>query len=626
MSDFDPSKLAALQARAAASKSAGAKAPIRRKVAPKAAGAGDDKKLQTALKKLNVQPLNGVEEVNVFKQDGTVLHFNHPRVHAAAGANTYAIYGQGQNRELTDLMPSILNQLGPDAMASLRKIAEQYQSQQVGAAGASEEGAAIEGADEEDVPELVDAAPDAAESKGNLEDVFDTTSLNSLPSRLIDWLPRVRWHTRRDKRRLSTLWDVGALVALIGGVIAQGVLLLAAYRAVGALWSIITSTEAAPALSAGLVKRAPVDVVPPPSSEVSPAQDLLLRPLIPSFSSLPLVVFALVISQGFHELGHALAAASDSLPLLSVGFHLYFPLLLPTFYVALPSASSSLSFEAGTSPLTDLRLATAGVWHNLLLVGGAWAMAESGLGVGGALAEAVGAVERVEEGVVVDEVDKTSPLYQHLPRGTLITHLDDLELDASTSFSGSTLDLWKDYLRPDSPRAKAPYSDMGWCLSANLFTETAACCSTLTANDTASSSDAVKPELCFESTSNSTTPTQQSCLDPLTLLSPSSPLPPRCIDASSCASHSGTVCARISPREQVLRLGVRIAGAARMVVGERATVLWQGRREGVLQHVHVTSVVPRWRILPLGLDLTFERIYQSVAFPPSLHTSTHQRG
>jgi nascent polypeptide-associated complex subunit beta len=56
----------------------GAKAPIRRKVAVKAQAPVDDKKLQTALKKLNVQPLPGVEEVNMFKEDG-VLHFNHPR-------------------------------------------------------------------------------------------------------------------------------------------------------------------------------------------------------------------------------------------------------------------------------------------------------------------------------------------------------------------------------------------------------------------------------------------------------------------------------------------------------------------------------------------------------------------
>jgi hypothetical protein len=34
----------------------------------------DDKKLQAALKKLNVQPIQGIEEVNMFKEDGNVIH------------------------------------------------------------------------------------------------------------------------------------------------------------------------------------------------------------------------------------------------------------------------------------------------------------------------------------------------------------------------------------------------------------------------------------------------------------------------------------------------------------------------------------------------------------------------
>src|SRR5438045_5606443 len=39
----------------------------------------DDKKLQTALKKLNVQPIQAIEEVNMFKEDGNVVHFAAPK-------------------------------------------------------------------------------------------------------------------------------------------------------------------------------------------------------------------------------------------------------------------------------------------------------------------------------------------------------------------------------------------------------------------------------------------------------------------------------------------------------------------------------------------------------------------
>ena len=39
----------------------------------------DDKKLQTALKKINVQPIQAIEEVNMFKADGNVIHFAAPK-------------------------------------------------------------------------------------------------------------------------------------------------------------------------------------------------------------------------------------------------------------------------------------------------------------------------------------------------------------------------------------------------------------------------------------------------------------------------------------------------------------------------------------------------------------------
>lgn len=73
-------------------------------------------------------------------------------------ANTFAIYGVGSDKELTELVPGILSQLGPDSLASLRKLAESYQAiqgQQRQAAGAAGAGAA-EADDDNDVPDLVE--------------------------------------------------------------------------------------------------------------------------------------------------------------------------------------------------------------------------------------------------------------------------------------------------------------------------------------------------------------------------------------------------------------------------------------------------------------------------------------
>ena len=51
-----------------------------KKAPSKSASSGvDDKKLQTALKKMNVQPIQAIEEVNMFKEDGNVIHFAAPK-------------------------------------------------------------------------------------------------------------------------------------------------------------------------------------------------------------------------------------------------------------------------------------------------------------------------------------------------------------------------------------------------------------------------------------------------------------------------------------------------------------------------------------------------------------------
>jgi hypothetical protein len=58
----------------------GGKGSPRRTVrrAPARSGA-DDKKLQQTLKKLNTQPIQAIEEVNMFKSDGNVIHFAAPK-------------------------------------------------------------------------------------------------------------------------------------------------------------------------------------------------------------------------------------------------------------------------------------------------------------------------------------------------------------------------------------------------------------------------------------------------------------------------------------------------------------------------------------------------------------------
>ncbi|KAG3283367.1 BTF3-like [Ictidomys tridecemlineatus] len=77
-----------------------------------------------SLKKLGVNNISGVEEVKMFTNQGTVIHFNNLKVKVSLAANTFTITGHAETKQLTEMLPSILNQLGADSLTSLRRLAE----------------------------------------------------------------------------------------------------------------------------------------------------------------------------------------------------------------------------------------------------------------------------------------------------------------------------------------------------------------------------------------------------------------------------------------------------------------------------------------------------------------------
>ncbi|CAG0912686.1 unnamed protein product [Notodromas monacha] len=104
----------------------------------------DDRKLQSTLKKLNCNPFPGVEEVNMFKSDGTVMHFNNPKVQLALSSNMVTISGSADTRQISEMLPKVLSQLGPEQLLKFCNLS----SRAAAAAAAKEE--------EEEIPTLVD--------------------------------------------------------------------------------------------------------------------------------------------------------------------------------------------------------------------------------------------------------------------------------------------------------------------------------------------------------------------------------------------------------------------------------------------------------------------------------------
>ncbi|CDO54663.1 hypothetical protein DV451_001554 [Geotrichum candidum] len=144
----DAEKLAKLQK----SVRIGGKGTPRRKVrrTHKSAEA-EDKKIQDALKKLDAQQIPSIDEANFFREDGTVLHFNRPAVQGAAPSNTYAIHGNPQEKDLGELMPNIISQMGPESIEQLRQYAEQLAK-----SGALNAPGGAKDAEDDEIPELVE--------------------------------------------------------------------------------------------------------------------------------------------------------------------------------------------------------------------------------------------------------------------------------------------------------------------------------------------------------------------------------------------------------------------------------------------------------------------------------------
>jgi nascent polypeptide-associated complex subunit beta len=113
---------------------------------------------------IGVQPLQDIEEVNMFKDDNTVVHFKRPLskiplildnqrpiVQFSVRENLLVVTGNPETKELKDMMPEILKQVGPQQYSFLKDIIKNV----IPEGKAGEE-------DEDDVPELVGNFEDAS--------------------------------------------------------------------------------------------------------------------------------------------------------------------------------------------------------------------------------------------------------------------------------------------------------------------------------------------------------------------------------------------------------------------------------------------------------------------------------
>lgn len=104
------------------------------------------------MKKLGVNPIPGIEEVNMIKDDGSVIHFNNPKVQASLGTNTFAITGHAETKRIADMVPNILTQFRGDNLSK--------QASPLASATSEAPKDATDGDD--DIPDLVENFDEAA--------------------------------------------------------------------------------------------------------------------------------------------------------------------------------------------------------------------------------------------------------------------------------------------------------------------------------------------------------------------------------------------------------------------------------------------------------------------------------
>ncbi|KAL7416903.1 peptidase family M50-domain-containing protein, partial [Mrakia frigida] len=419
-----------------------------------------------------------------------------------------------------------------------------------------------------------------------------TTTFNEIPSRILGLLGK-------DQRRwLARGYDLGILWGMVGMLATIGILSWEGLTFGVWLLRVVGNSRSGEAVGK-VVKRALEEGTS--SGGGGKLSEGIIRPLIPGVT-LPLsqatyLIFSFLLGQIVHEPGHALAAALSNLSPLLSSIHL--SPLLPSASVTLPSTA------LGDLPTRQrARIAAAGCWHNVLFAGFVW---------GVSLLSPLGSERFVGDlGRGVLSVDKDSSLYSVLPRGAVITQLDDVPMAASSASTSD--DIWTSYLTQPSHLALTENGKIdphkGWCVPKEWYLNQPETCisssSLLLFNPTSPS----RPPTVSASNPPFPPPNESRCLpinplltstffDPGSTTSPQTPSPERGFAHCPCSDEKREMCVAIDGSEKILRILFVKSGGRKSIVGEQPKwIVWQGNREQVFLQVQTSSNLPSSFIPP----------------------------
>ena len=83
--------------------------------------------------------MNDIQEVNIFKDDNTVLHFKKPSYEYSPKEKASFLTGPYEEKHIKDLLPNILKQLGPKQYSFMKDYVDQLKAKDQKAEGKIDE-------------------------------------------------------------------------------------------------------------------------------------------------------------------------------------------------------------------------------------------------------------------------------------------------------------------------------------------------------------------------------------------------------------------------------------------------------------------------------------------------------
>ncbi|KAK0482486.1 hypothetical protein IW261DRAFT_1396585 [Armillaria novae-zelandiae] len=358
---------------------------------------------------------------------------------------------------------------------------------------------------------------------------------------------------QRSRKTLGYFYDVGVAFGILGMLCAIGLLLWTCANLFTETFHRDSVVEVHRVVKRDIREASHTDV----GRSGSFVHAIIPGVTVP-FSHIIPIFLAIFLSQVVHEVGHAVSGALESVPINSVGAAL--SLVIPSAFVTFPG-----SHLETLKPASRARITAAGPWHNavfwVVLIFLGW------LRLSYYVLTLIAYEDISGLGRVVLDVESGTALNEYLPKGSIVTQLDDMPVNG-------TGDVWGNYLAATHP---SPLE--GWCVGKDVFFDAPGSCCL--------EGVAVSLLSCF------TTGSDTGCLDAVPLLTkPKENV--RCDSMSDCGAN--TICVRPAELAQLLRISVQVTSQE-----DDEIILWRGPKMEVLQQVQLGTLRSRLSLFPLLL-------------------------